>query len=139
MQQLSKSSMDVGGLMCCNVTVCVCCWCRFSRTVYEGRVEENSAPGQLVLTLHAHDPDAGGFGALQYDILDQTAEGTFRIDKEGVDTRELVGISYYHPCTLTSPQFTVISPIFTLTSPHTILTTTHSAHHTLHSLHYTLH
>ncbi|XP_071532452.1 fat-like cadherin-related tumor suppressor homolog isoform X3 [Panulirus ornatus] len=56
---------------------------RFSRTVYEGRVEENSAPGQLILTLHAHDPDAGGYGVLRYDILDQTAEGAFRIDKEG--------------------------------------------------------
>ncbi|XP_042236772.1 protocadherin Fat 1-like, partial [Homarus americanus] len=56
---------------------------RFLRTLYEGRVDENSAPGQLVLTLQAQDPDAGGFGALQYHILHQTTEGTFKIDKEG--------------------------------------------------------
>ncbi|KAK4302799.1 hypothetical protein Pmani_025146 [Petrolisthes manimaculis] len=56
---------------------------RFSQPLYEARVMENSDPKQLVLSLEATDPDTGGYGALKYNILHQTSEAAFTIDKEG--------------------------------------------------------
>ena len=56
---------------------------RFNRTLYEAYVEENSSPGQRVTNLFAFDPDSGGYGALHFNILHQTSEGAFTVDKEG--------------------------------------------------------
>lgn len=58
---------------------------RFNRTLYEAFVEENSSPGQLVINLIATDLDAGDSGMLQYNILHQTSEGAFTMDKEGTE------------------------------------------------------
>ncbi|XP_076064277.1 fat-like cadherin-related tumor suppressor homolog, partial [Oratosquilla oratoria] len=55
----------------------------FSKPLYDGRVQENRAPGQPVARVEAEDPDTGVYGDFAYSLLDVTLKDTFRIDKNG--------------------------------------------------------
>ncbi|CAL4149728.1 unnamed protein product [Meganyctiphanes norvegica] len=56
---------------------------RFRTPLFEGSLEENLKPGHLVLTLEAEDLDNNDLNFLRYEILYQSQEGAFKVDKYG--------------------------------------------------------
>ncbi|XP_054024617.1 protocadherin beta-15-like [Dryobates pubescens] len=60
----------------------------FSREVYEVQLDENSPPGQLVVTVTATDPDEGSNGKVQYAFT-QTLDGSQQLFGLNPDTGEI--------------------------------------------------
>ncbi|XP_068021779.1 protocadherin beta-15-like [Melanerpes formicivorus] len=60
----------------------------FSREVYEVQLDENSPPGQLVVTVAATDPDEGSYGKVQYAFT-QTLDGSQQLFDLNPDTGQI--------------------------------------------------
>ena len=56
---------------------------RFTKRVYDGRVEENVAPGRFVVAVSAVDPDGDPYGIVSFRLLNQEKHNTFSIDDQG--------------------------------------------------------
>ena len=56
---------------------------RFGRPLYKGEIEENTPPGDLIVSLDAKDDDPGMYGELQFEILGRANKEFFKIDEKG--------------------------------------------------------
>uniref|UniRef100_A0A2K5NBY5 FAT atypical cadherin 1 n=1 Tax=Cercocebus atys TaxID=9531 RepID=A0A2K5NBY5_CERAT len=66
----------------------------FSSFVERGAVKEDAPVGSLVMTVSAHDEDAGRDGEIRYSIRDGSGVGVFKI---GEETGKDVFIPFCHP------------------------------------------